>query len=149
MKTLMWVLVAGAALVSLPAQAAHHRHAGANYYYRPHVSLGLRFGYPYYWYDPWYYSSFGFSYPLWPPPHRVDRARSDREESAPAMAKLYVYPAAGQTAEQLGQDRYECHVWAVDQSGYDPTVGKGTADQGSDYSRAFVACLEGRHYVVK
>ena len=142
MKALIWVLVATAALVSLPARADHHRHVGAHYYYRPHLSVGLGFGYPYYWYDPWYYSSIRV-YP------RPGREAAKRGEPAPAMTKLYVYPAAGQSNEQLAQDRYECHTWAADQSGYDPTLGKGTPEQGSDYSRAFVACLEGRDYVVK
>ena len=34
---------------------------------------------------------------------------------------MYVYPAAGQTADQQRQDRYECHVWASDQTGFDPS----------------------------
>ncbi|HEY2418984.1 MAG TPA: glycine zipper 2TM domain-containing protein [Steroidobacteraceae bacterium] len=32
-----------------------------------------------------------------------------------------VYPANGQSPEQLERDRYECHVWAVQQSGFDPS----------------------------
>jgi hypothetical protein len=32
-----------------------------------------------------------------------------------------VYPAKGQSPEQLERDRYECHVWAVQQSGFDPS----------------------------
>ena len=32
-----------------------------------------------------------------------------------------VYPARGQTPDQLERDRYECHVWAVQQSGFDPS----------------------------
>jgi hypothetical protein len=32
-----------------------------------------------------------------------------------------VYPARGQTQDQLERDRYDCHVWAVQQSGYDPS----------------------------
>ena len=32
-----------------------------------------------------------------------------------------VYPANGQTPEQQERDRYECHVWAVQQSGFDPS----------------------------
>jgi len=35
-------------------------------------------------------------------------------------AAQYIYPNEGQTPEQMNQDRYECHVWAVQQSGYDP-----------------------------
>ena len=36
-------------------------------------------------------------------------------------AQLYVYPNKGQSSEQQSRDRYECHHWAVQQSGYDPT----------------------------
>ena len=34
---------------------------------------------------------------------------------------LIIYPARGQSADQQDRDRYECHRWAVQQSGYDPT----------------------------
>ena len=34
---------------------------------------------------------------------------------------IYVYPAAGQTDAQLADDRYACHLWAVNESGFDPT----------------------------
>jgi hypothetical protein len=36
-------------------------------------------------------------------------------------ADIYVYPAKGQTDQQLDRDRYECHGWAAKQTGYDPT----------------------------
>ena len=31
-----------------------------------------------------------------------------------------IYPAKGQSAEQQNKDKGECHVWAVQQSGFDP-----------------------------
>ncbi len=34
---------------------------------------------------------------------------------------LYVYPAQGQSDETLSRDRYECHRWAVSESGFDPS----------------------------
>jgi hypothetical protein len=34
---------------------------------------------------------------------------------------LYVYPQKGQSADQQDRDRYECHSWAVQQTGFDPT----------------------------
>ena len=40
-------------------------------------------------------------------------------QSAPP--RMYVYPAKGQTEDQLERDRYECHTWAVGQSGFDPS----------------------------
>lgn len=37
------------------------------------------------------------------------------------MPRMFVYPARGQTEDQLERDRYECHTWAVQQSGFDPS----------------------------
>jgi outer membrane lipoprotein SlyB len=34
---------------------------------------------------------------------------------------VYVYPAQGQSAEQTDRDKYECHLWAVQQTGVDPS----------------------------
>ena len=34
---------------------------------------------------------------------------------------LIIYPSKGQSPQQLSRDRYECHTWAVQQTGYDPT----------------------------
>ncbi|HEY6432430.1 MAG TPA: hypothetical protein VIZ17_10650 [Acetobacteraceae bacterium] len=42
-------------------------------------------------------------------------------EAQPAPPPIIVYPAKGQSPEQLDRDRYECHVWAVQQSGFDPS----------------------------
>jgi hypothetical protein len=39
----------------------------------------------------------------------------------PAQADIMIYPAKGQSNQQLSQDRYQCHVWAVQQSGFDPS----------------------------
>lgn len=36
--------------------------------------------------------------------------------------ELFVYPARGQSPKQQSRDRYECHTWAVRQTGFDPTV---------------------------
>jgi hypothetical protein len=68
---------------------------------------------------------------------------------APANGQTFEYPKNGQTAEQQASDRYQCHQWAVSQSGYDPT-GNGTATTGQDnYHRALTACMEGRGYSVR
>lgn len=40
----------------------------------------------------------------------------------PAQAQLMIYPMKGQSNEQLAKDRYECHLWAVQQSGFDPST---------------------------
>jgi len=34
---------------------------------------------------------------------------------------LIIYPSKGQSQQQLSRDRYECHTWAVQQTGYDPS----------------------------
>jgi hypothetical protein len=35
---------------------------------------------------------------------------------------VYAYPLRNQTLEQQDRDRYECHLWAVKQSGFDPSA---------------------------
>src|SRR6202451_2373678 len=39
----------------------------------------------------------------------------------PPPQRVFVYPAQGQSPEQTERDRYECHVWAVQQTGVDPS----------------------------
>jgi len=34
---------------------------------------------------------------------------------------IYIYPAKGQSQSQQDRDRYECHSWAVKQTGFDPS----------------------------
>src|SRR3979490_808744 len=45
----------------------------------------------------------------------------------PAPQRVFVYPANGQSAEQTDRDRYECHVWAVQQTGVDPSRADASA----------------------
>lgn len=54
--------------------------------------------------------------------------------AAPPAPRMFVYPANGQSEEQLERDRYECHTWAVQQSGFDPSRSNGQA-----YSSVVVA----------
>jgi hypothetical protein len=42
-------------------------------------------------------------------------------QAQPVPPPIMVYPANGQTPEQQARDRYDCHVWAVQQSGFDPS----------------------------
>jgi hypothetical protein len=81
-------------------------------------------------------------------------------DSAPAASaapndKVFVYPRNGQSQKQQDKDRYECHAWAMDQSGFDPTLAHGGVasnqvdTKGEDYHRAMEACLDGRGYTVK
>jgi predicted lipid-binding transport protein (Tim44 family) len=46
---------------------------------------------------------------------------------APPPQRVFVYPANGQSAEQTERDRYECHLWAVQQTGVDPSRADATA----------------------
>ena len=43
--------------------------------------------------------------------------------AAPAAwsAHPYVYPEKGQSKEKQDKDMWECHQWAVEQTGFDPT----------------------------
>ena len=34
---------------------------------------------------------------------------------------MYIYPGKGQSQAQQDKDRYECHSWAVQQTGFDPS----------------------------
>jgi hypothetical protein len=36
--------------------------------------------------------------------------------------ELFIYPAAGQSPEQQRRDGLECRLWAIDQTGFDPTL---------------------------
>jgi len=62
---------------------------------------------------------------------------------------LYIYPAQGQSEQQQADDRYECHRWAVDETGYDPTESDYDADRRVEHLRAMTACLTGRGYSVR
>ena len=35
-------------------------------------------------------------------------------------ADMFIYPKKGQSKDQQQKDQYECHLWAVDQTGVDP-----------------------------
>ena len=40
---------------------------------------------------------------------------------AHSQNQMYIYPAKGQNQQQQDKDRYECHTWAVQQTGFDPS----------------------------
>lgn len=67
---------------------------------------------------------------------------------------LIVYPKNGQSNEQQAADRFECHAWARNQTGFDPTQPGGGVQGGdidrlrNNYNRAMSACLQGRGYQV-
>jgi hypothetical protein len=119
----------------------------------------------YYWGGvPYYYAN--YTYYRWdpaaaqyvtvaPPSGVAQLAPSQAPAGAPAappvQSNLIVYPKNGQNEEATGRDKFECHKWAVSQTGFDPTQpggGAAPAKRG-DYFRAQSACLEGRGYSVK
>jgi hypothetical protein len=81
----------------------------------------------------------------------------ERVEPPAAVAgeDFFMYPRNGQSADTQARDRYECHRWAVEQTGFDPTQSGGgvSADVSdvlrSDYLRAITACLDARGYTVR
>jgi hypothetical protein len=57
-----------------------------------------------------------------PPPRPV---RAYREVPPPPPApntQVYAYPLQGQTPDQTDRDRYDCHEWAIKQTGFDPSA---------------------------
>jgi len=108
-------------------------------------------GVPYYYADNTYYRWNGSVRQ-----YQVVTAPAARPAAAQpaATTELFMYPKGGQSAEQQARDKYECHRWAADQSGFDPTQAGGvaaasTAAKREDYLRADGACLEGRNYSVR
>ena len=110
-------------------------------------------GIPYYYADDTYYtwSADQQGYVVSEPPQDSNAVST----SGPSGEALFIYPKNGQSVDQQAKDQYECHSWARQQSGYDPTqpLGGVSADQTdqarSAYLRAEGACLESRGYTVK
>lgn len=111
-------------------------------------------GLPYYYANDTYYTWSGPShaYEVVDPPTGIDAAATTQ---APASDQVFVYPKNGQSSEQESRDRYECHRYAVQQTGFDPTQSGGgvapeaSAGKRSDYMRAQSACLDARGYSVR
>jgi hypothetical protein len=108
-------------------------------------------GYPYYYANDVYYA--------WRPEVRgyvvaEPPATATASVAAPA-SELFVYPMKGQTETVQATDRYECHAWAVTETGFDPVRPQGGVEASvwtrkrEDYQRALAACLTGRGYSVR
>ncbi|MFC4314046.1 DUF6515 family protein [Steroidobacter flavus] len=163
----------GTIVTHLPPQTIVVQHAGVSYsihdgvWYRPY---GPRFtvvaapigafvpvlpsfyttvwfgGLPYYYADDVYYA--------WRPEHaayEIVTPPPGAPEPVVNGDRLYAYPLNGQSPDQQARDRYDCHVWATDETGIDPsrTANSMTSTQSADYDRAMTACLGGRGYSVK
>jgi len=107
-------------------------------------------GIPYYYADNTYYRWDGAvnQYETVNPPPEI---QSQGAGQSPEVSELIAYPKNGQSQDQQGKDKFECHRWAATQTGFDPTQAGGGNAPGkrSDYFRAQAACLEGRGYSVK
>ena len=106
-------------------------------------------GIPYYYADNTYYQYDGTEgqyETVAPPPEVQKQAAAQGSVGADVIA----YPKSGQSADQQANDKYECHSWAVTQSGFDPAQGAtASGTKRTDYMRAQAACLDGRGYSVK
>jgi hypothetical protein len=111
-------------------------------------------GVPYYYANDTYYrwDDVENEYEVVAPPDGIDTAGTPEP---PASDQLFIYPKSGQSPQQQDTDRFECHRWAVSNSGFDPTLTGGgvpleqAVEKRNAYLRANVACLEGRGYSVK
>jgi hypothetical protein len=111
-------------------------------------------GVPYYYADDVYYvwRPAVNAYVVSDPPPDADNPGG---VAPPPADDFFVYPKNGQSQEQQSADRYECHSWAKNQTGFDPTEPGGgvtagqNGDRRADYRRAMTACLEARGYSVK
>jgi hypothetical protein len=115
-------------------------------------------GAPYYYANDAYYqwNAPQNGYVVVDPPPGADQPGAPPAGPGPAPAdNVYIYPRNGQTPEQQSADRFECHDWAKNQTGFDPTQPNGGVSPGAtnstrdQYQRAMGACLEARGYSVK
>lgn len=53
-----------------------------------------------------------------PPPSAIPPAAPP----APPSVEVYFYPVKGQSKAQQERDRYECYLWAKEQTGFDPSA---------------------------
>ena len=145
---------------------AWYRPYGARYVVvAPPIGIGVGFLPPYYstvWFGgaPYYYADHTY-YQWYPERREYVVTRPPENESVEVRStpssndEIFVYPKNGQSEAQQSDDRYECHSWAVQQSGFDPTRPSGGVAESeiefrrADYRRAEGACLEGRGYSVK
>jgi hypothetical protein len=130
----------------LPLAYATYWYGGVPYYYANDV---------YYTYNPSY-----SGYVATDPPPAADSGAAGAAGGGPAAAgqydssapnpgpgpgaggapgQIFMYPKNGQSPEQQATDKAECQKWASEQAGQ-------VAQNGSDYQRAMVACVEGRGY---
>jgi hypothetical protein len=162
-------------------RVAHHHHVPYYYYggawYRPYgayyrvvappIGIAVSFLPDFYttvWYGgaPYYYAnSVYYARRAGAPGYVVTAAPAGvvtgGEAAAATMVgdEIYVYPRQGQPDASAARDRYDCHRWAVSQTGFDPSQPGGGVPESrnaagrGEYRRAITACLEARGYSVR
>lgn len=122
----------------------------------PYYSTVWIGGSPYYYADNVYYTwrPDQNGYVVADPPDNADQPSSPPDPVQDASNDLIIYPKNGQSKDQQAADQYECHSWAKNQTGFDPTESGGGVQSGdvdrirNNYNRAMSACLQGRGYQV-
>jgi hypothetical protein len=145
----------------------YYYHSGAWYqpYGTTYISVGIPFGlfvgtlpgaYTSFWHGSTRYYYSDYHYYQYEPVRRgyvVVRSPYGDDDQEYVDSRLdqdlYIYPAEGQSEQQQADDRYDCHRWAVDETGYDPIDHEYDAVLRDDYRRAITACLTGRGYTVR
>src|SRR6185503_2495139 len=139
---------------SLPRGYVNVHYHGSPYYYRggawyrpygprfvvvaPPIGIGVGFLPPFYttvWFGgvPYYYAD--QTYYMWRPERREyvvtdPPAGNGRvREQGSGSDEIFVYPKNGQSEERQSTDRYECHSWAVEKTGFDPTRPHGNVSE--------------------
>jgi hypothetical protein len=109
-------------------------------------------GEPYYYANDTYYTwnADQHQYQVVAPPVDIESGA----KLAPAIGDLFVYPMNGQTDDQKMSDEAGCHLAAVKEIGFDPTLsddGLSTeaAEKRGLYRRSLSACLMSRGYRVE
>lgn len=107
---------------------------------------------------PYYYAA-GVYY-RWLPRERVYEIIDPPKETeiiepSEMPEQLFIYPKERQSEQMQADDRYECHRWSSDQTGFNPSQSSGGVPERlydskkADYQRAMKACLEARGYSVQ
>ena len=156
-----------------PSQHWQVPYRGQNYYfsggywYRPqgpryivvHPPYGIRVGFlPDYAREVWFGSTLMFlaagAYYAYQPATRdyiVVQPPANYQQPASNDYEMVAYPINGQSPAQIGQDRYDCYRWAVEQSDFDPA--KATYAPAPQvvqtYRQAQGSCLSSRGYQVR
>jgi len=105
---------------------------------------------PYYFADGIYYAPTAGGYMIVDPPQETVN-NEPSSSLPPSEDRLFIYPRNGQSDKKQEDDRYNCHRWAVNQTGYDPTTSTTAPSprKRADYQRAIGACLEAHGYTVR